>query len=292
MAEKPSTIRVQAPAKVNLILRVLDRRADGYHNLWSLMHTVGLTDRLTLRLTDRHQDIRLQCNIPDLPTDGRNLVVKAATQFLAAAVRSCGVEIELQKTIPMGGGLGGGSSDAAATLMALNRLLGLDWPPSRLAGIGAGLGSDVPFFLFAPSAVISGKGEAVVPVTVKGSRWIVLVNPGAAINTGWAYQRLAEQRTSIKPLSAELEQVSRSGSISWDEVLPLMENDFEPALAASHPVLADLKAELCWAGAEAALLSGSGATVFGVFQDESRARRASARLEQPPGRTVFTVPAQ
>lgn len=292
MAEKPSTIRVQAPAKVNLILRVLDRRADGYHNIWSLMHTVGLTDTLTLRLTDRHQDIRLQCNIPDLPTDGRNLVVKAATQFLTAAVRSSGVEIDLQKAIPMGGGLGGGSSDAAATLTALNRLLELNWPPSRLTDIAAGCGSDVPFFLYAPSAVISGKGEAVVPVTVKGSRWIVLVNPGVAINTGWAYQRLAEQRTSIKPLSTEHEQISRNGSISWDEVLPLMENDFEPALAASHPVLADLKAELRRAGAEAALLSGSGATVFGVFRDESRARRASARLEQQPGWAVFTVPAQ
>ncbi len=291
MPSEPKSVQRTAPAKVNLILRVLDRRPDGYHNLWSLMQTVGLTDTLSVRLNPIHQDVRLTCQVSDLPTDGRNLIVKAAETLRAAAGRREGFDIDLRKTIPMGGGLGGGSSNAAATLVAVNEVLELNWSTAKLAKIGAKLGSDVPFFLYAPSGVISGKGETVSPVTIKGSRWIVLVNPGFGVNTGWAYQRLAETRGVARPLSLAHERLGRQGGLTWEEVIPLMENDFEAALAGSHPVLGELKAELQQAGAEAALLSGSGATVFGIFPNEAEARRAVLLLSAQPGRTVFAVPA-
>jgi 4-diphosphocytidyl-2-C-methyl-D-erythritol kinase len=286
-----SSVCLTAPAKVNLILRVLDRRPDGYHNLWSLMQTVGLGDRLSIRLNREHGEIRLRCEVPGLPTDGRNLIVKAAGALRTAAGRTDGLDIDLQKAIPMGGGLGGGSSDAATTLLAVNQVLGLNWSRAKLAELSVPLGSDVPFFLYAPTAVISGKGETVTPVTVKGSRWLVLVNPGFGVNTGWAYQRLAERRKGIRPLSPAHERMARGGTLSWDDVIPQMENDFEEALAESHPQLAELKQEIRQTGAEAALLSGSGATVFGLFVDESGARRAVSILSAVPGRAVFAVPA-
>jgi 4-diphosphocytidyl-2-C-methyl-D-erythritol kinase len=286
-------IRVAAPAKVNLILRVLDRRPDGYHNLWSLMQTVALEDQVSVRLRPDATELRLSCDDPALPTDGRNLATRAAALVLESAYRQSrrrvGVEIHLAKRIPAGGGLGGGSSDAAATIMGLNRLLGLDWSAGEMARVGQSLGSDVPFFFFAPSAVIRGRGEEVAPVTLTGERWVVLVNPGFPIETRWAYERLAGARRGVRQLAEGLKRLDGKAVFSWDEVIPLMENDFEEVLAPVHQVIGTIKTELVSLGAEAALLSGSGATVFGIFRDENAARRAREAVGLIEGRRAFAV---
>jgi 4-diphosphocytidyl-2-C-methyl-D-erythritol kinase len=286
-------VRVSAPAKVNLILRVLDRRPDGYHNLWSLMQTVALEDQVSVRLCPDSTELRLFCDDPALPTDGRNLVTRAATLVLNEAHRQSqrrvGVEIHLAKRIPAGGGLGGGSSDAAATIVGLNRLLGLGWSAEEMARVGQSLGSDVPFFFFAPSAVIRGRGEEVVPVVLTGERWVVLVNPGFPIETRWAYERLAGARRGVRQLSEGLRRLDGKAALSWDEVIPLMENDFEEALTPVHQMIGTIKAELVLLGAEAALLSGSGATVFGIFRDENSARRARETVSLTEGRRAFAV---
>ena len=146
----PSEITVFAPAKINVILRILDRRPDGFHNLWSIMQTVALDDEVQIRLRADRQDIRLRCDATQLAADQSNLVYRAATEMLARAQQSIGLDIELRKRIPMGAGLGGGSSDAAATIIGLNHLLQLEWSPTQMADAGQSLGSDVPFFLFAP----------------------------------------------------------------------------------------------------------------------------------------------
>ncbi len=291
-------VLILAPAKVNLVLRVLDRRSDGYHNLWSLMHTVGLEDELHVRLTaepDASSPVRLACDDPTLPTDGRNLVRRAAELVLDRAAAqgrpAPGVDIQLTKRIPMGGGLGGGSSDAAATILGLNHVLGLGWSVSEMAKLGESLGSDVPFFLFAPCARVRGRGEDVAPLTLAGTRWVVLVNPGFPIETRWAYQRLAESRRVARPLSASLVTLMGRDRLSWNEVVPLMENDFEGALAPVHPALTVIKTELLLAGAEGALLSGSGATVFGIFHDEAVAVRARDLVGRSEGRRAFAAPA-
>ncbi|MDE3242592.1 MAG: 4-(cytidine 5'-diphospho)-2-C-methyl-D-erythritol kinase [Nitrospirota bacterium] len=291
-------VRVCAPAKVNLILRVLDRRPDGYHNLWSLMHTVGVEDDLQFQLTAEPVatfTVRLACDDPTLPTDGRNLVRRAAELVLAqAAAQGCpprAVDIRLTKRIPMGGGLGGGSSDAAATILGLNRLLGLGWSASEMAKLGESVGSDVPFFFFAPCARVRGRGEDVAPLTLAGARWVVLVNPGFPIETRWAYQCLAESRREVRPLAPALVKLMGRETLSWNEVVPLMENDFEGALAPIHPALAAIKTELLLAGAEGALLSGSGATVFGIFRDEATAMRAKDLVGRSEGRRAFAAPA-
>ena len=269
-------VRIRAPAKVNLILRVLDRRADGFHNLWSLMQTVALEDELSIQLRSGSQEVRLECSDQSLPTDHRNLVARAASLVLQHTGSSFGLDISLTKRIPMEAGLGGGSSDAAATIMGLNHLLGLDWSPEDMGKLGQCLGSDVPFFFFAPSAVVRGKGEEVTRVQVNGQRWVVLVHPSLAIETRWAYEQLTSTRQTVRPLSDAVRKLAAKKAITWDEVIPLMENDFEEALVPTYGAFREIKQELLAQGADAALLSGSGSTVFGLFRAEAEAGSARA----------------
>ncbi len=285
-----SDITVFAPAKVNVILRILDRRSDGFHNLWSVMQTVALDDEVQIRLRVDRQDIQLRCDVTDLATDQSNLVYRAAAAVLARAEQSVGLDIELRKRIPMGAGLGGGSSDAAATIIGLNCLLQLKWSPAQMAEVGQSLGSDVPFFLFAPAACVTGRGETVRPVVVEGARWVVLVNPGFGVNTKWAYQELAAARTSVRPLSYAQQELDRQSRVDWAQLMAAAENDFEAPVFAAHGKLREIKQSLQAHGAEIALLSGSGATVFGVFADEAGARRSHAQFVSEMFMNVFTIP--
>jgi 4-diphosphocytidyl-2-C-methyl-D-erythritol kinase len=285
-----SEITVFAPAKVNVILRILDRRPDGFHNLWSVMQTVALDDEVQIKLRADRQDIQLRCDATQLAADQSNLVYRAAAAVLARAQQSVGLDIELRKRIPMGAGLGGGSSDAAATIIGLNRLLQLDWFPAQMADVGQSLGSDVPFFLFAPSAFVSGRGETVRPVVVEEMRWVVLVNPGFGVDTKWAYQELAARRTTVTPLSPVQRELDRQSRVSWAQLIAAAENDFEAPVFAAHGKLREIKRNLQAHGAEIALLSGSGATVFGVFANETRARLAQAHFVSDNSMKVFVTP--
>ena len=278
---------VRAPAKVNLILRILDRLPTGYHQIWSIMQTVDLADRLTIRVVPSTTVITLQCQHSTVPKDRTNLVYQAAELVLNQAGSSVGLEIDLEKHIPMAAGMGGGSSDAAATIFGLVRLLDLDWSLSDMAQIGAQLGSDVPFFFSAPSALVRGWGQEVLPLSMAGERWIVLVNPGFPIETKWAYDQLASTRKQVLPIGEHLKKIEVDQSISWDRLTALLENDFEPAIFPVFPELKNIKAEFLAAGAEAALLSGSGATMFGVFSDESVALQAKSDLGHVTQRNIF-----
>ena len=230
----PSEITVFAPAKINLILRILDRRPDGFHNLWSIMQTVALEDEVQIRLCPSRQGIHLSCDVGQLAADQSNLVYRAADAVLERARSSIGLEIELRKRIPMGAGLGGGSSDAAATIVGLNRLLRLGWSSLEMADVGQSLGSDVPFFLFAPSALVAGRGETVRPVVVEGARWVVLANPGFGVNTKWAYQELAASRMGVRPLSPAQCELDRQSRVSWSQLIASAENDFEAPVFSAH----------------------------------------------------------
>jgi 4-diphosphocytidyl-2-C-methyl-D-erythritol kinase len=285
-----SEITVFAPAKINVTLRILDRRPDGFHNLWSIMQTVALEDEVQIRLRADRQDIRLRCDSTQLAADQSNLVYRAAAEVLERAQHAIGLDIELRKRIPMGAGLGGGSSDAAATIIGLNHLLRLKWSPTQMADVGQSLGSDVPFFLFAPSAFVAGRGESVRSVVIEDVRWVVLVNPRFGVNTKWAYQELAATRTAVTPLSKVQRELDRQSRVSWLQLNAAAENDFEAPVFASHEGLREIKRTLQAQGAEIALLSGSGATVFGVFVDEVRARLAQAQFVSENLMDVFVVP--
>ena len=286
----PSEITVFAPAKINLILRILDRRPDGFHNLWSIMQTVALEDEVCIKLCADRPGIQLRCDATQLATNHSNLVYHAAAVVLARAQQSIGLDIELRKRIPMGAGLGGGSSDAAATIIGLNNLLRLEWSPKQMADVGQSLGSDVPFFLFAPSACVAGRGETVQPVVVEGARWVVLVNPGFEVDTKWAYQELASTRTTVTPLSRAQRELDGQSKMSWAQLIAAAENDFEAPVFSAHGRLREIKRSLQAYGAEIALLSGSGATVFGVFSHETLARRAQAQFVKDDFMKVFVVP--
>lgn len=287
---KAAHVRVQAPAKINLILRILDRRPDGYHDVWSLMQTVALCDDLRIAIHPAESPaIDLRCDDAALPADKTNLVFRAAALVLDRTGHRVRISIELQKRIPMGAGLGGGSSDAAATILALNHLLELGWSRSMMADIGQMLGSDVPFFFAAPTAVATGRGEAVEATALAENRWVLLVNPGFAVDTRWAYRQLSSTRRGIVPLHAAAERLGRMPVVEWPAIIDAAANDFEEPVYRAHPILREIKDGLIAAGAEMALLSGSGATVFGIFRDEARASRAHALFGRDSERKIFLV---
>ena len=256
------------------------------------MHTVGLTDEITLAMRPAAaSQIALRCDHAALAVDRSNLVYRAAQLVLERVDRPIDLSITLTKRIPLGAGLGGGSSDAAATILGLVRLLGLGWSVQQMAEVGQQLGSDVPFFFVAPAACVTGRGEHVRPVQVTGRRWIVLVSPGFPVPTKWAYQQLAATRAGVRPLSAAMQALDRRAELDWSEVIPLVENDFEAPVFGHHPVLAQIKSQLLGLGAEVALLSGSGATMFGVFREQTAAQQAADVCGRNPGMTAYAVPA-
>ena len=255
------------------------------------MQTVGLEDELRLTVTpDRPVRIDLRCDHAQLASDQSNLVYRAAQLVLERAGQSAEVSITLTKRIPLGAGLGGGSSDAAATILGLAKLLGLSWSGEQMAAIGQRLGSDVPFFFVAPTACVTGRGEHVRPVRLLGRRWITLVNPGFPVETKRAYQQLVSTRAAVRPLSGAHRHLDVQSEMDWSEVTQAAENDFETPVFARHPVLADIKRRLLDAGAEVALLSGSGATMFGVFREQTVAERAAALFVEEGQMKAVAVP--
>ncbi len=290
MGNVDRSLLLHPPAKVNLILKIFDRLSNGYHALWSFMQTVGVADELTLRVTDEFEGIRLECSDHSLSVPAGNLVYRAAELVLRQAGVSMGIDLKLAKDIPVGAGLGGGSSDAAATIIGLNYLLGLGWTNGDMATLGQTLGSDVPFFIEAPTAVVHGWGQRIIPKTLEAVRWIVLVNPGFSIKTGQAYSCLDETRRTVLSLPAALKSFEKASSVSWHRILAWMENDFEMVLFNDYPVLADIKKTLLAVGAEGALLSGSGSTLFGVFRDQASATRAQEVFAGTPEYQVAIGP--
>ena len=261
-------MRFLAPAKVNLSLRVLGRREDGFHSLDSLMVRVSVFDALEIERSDTG-GIAFSCDAGDVPSDDTNLVVRAARLFCSKLAVAPDLRIHLQKVIPHGGGLGGGSSDAATTLLALNTMFGTGLSKDALSLIGAQIGSDVPFFLYESAARISGRGEVVVPAaSVRGLR-ILLVKPPFGVPTPWAYKRWKE--------SIELPGVPYgTQSLARVELI----NDLERPVFEKYLFLADLKQWLMQQPElEGALMSGSGATVFGVIRDGKNTEALKERLK-------------
>ena len=286
-------VEVAAHGKINLILRILDRRPDAYHNLWSVMQTFELADTVTAEIDDA-AGIHLTCEGADLPEGSSNLAYQAAERMLSRLNRRDGIRLLLRKRLPVSAGVGGGSSDAAATIRALAVLWETGWSPAEMAAVGQELGSDVPFFFYGPTALVEGRGERVSPLQLEGDRWLLLVNPGVAIPTAWAYGKLAAARAD-RPLAHHPPSLAGAMArgetpvMKWDTMLPLMENDFEPVMEREHPVLREIRLGLLESGAEAAMLCGSGSTVFGVFTSEPAARTAARGLgERSSWRTWVT----
>lgn len=274
---------ILAPAKINWSLKVLNQRPDGYHNIISLLQCIELFDELKFELSN---NIELISNL-DIPIE-QNLVYKAALVFKEYYKVDEGAKIWLHKSIPTGAGLGGGSSDAAHTLIGLNRLWKLKLDNDKLMKIGQKIGSDVPFFFNCPLAKVKGRGEIVTPLNIETSYTLLLVKPLINIPTSWAYRTLKQLRTNKsqfldnKENTTELKEkvdtlLIYKALIQRDFTLlrELLNNDFESLIINHFPIIGEIKNELLNSGAHIAMLTGSGSTVFGVFNNRHDALIAS-----------------
>jgi 4-diphosphocytidyl-2-C-methyl-D-erythritol kinase len=296
------TLRLRAPGKVNLGLRIFERRPDGYHRLESLFVPIDLADTVDVALRPSPGvtlALRGEC-AAGVPADGRNLAVRAAEAFLAAAGRSDGVAIGLEKRVPSPGGLGGGSSDAAAVLLGLAALLPDAVASDRLRALALGLGADVPFFLAAEPSLVGGIGEEILPLLGIPSFVLLLAHPGVSLATSAVYAEHAAGASltprspgpSIRALLALREEAgrARAGVGGFQSSLrALVANDLEPAASRLCPEVPELHEEIEATGALAVSLSGSGPTVFGVFPDERAAGEAQRRIARRPGLRTWVV---
>jgi len=275
----PDSVSIDAPAKVNLRLSILAREASGYHSLESLFCAISLADRVTVRRAGAGAGVALRVDGDvDTGPPERNLAVRAARAFHAALGSEPALEIELAKRIPSAAGLGGGSSDAAATLLALNALHGEPLGSGLLLQLAIELGSDVPFFLCgSPLALGWGRGERLLALPPLPARAVLVAHPGVAMPTAEAFARIAEERgPSPAPRAFRIHAAELA---DWDSVAPMAENDFEPPVTARIPVLRDALAAMRGAGAEVALLAGSGSSVFGVFREDAERDAARGAVE-------------
>ena len=278
-------LTLPAFAKINLRLHVKGKRADGYHDLDTVFQTISLHDTIELRLIDGPHII-LSCDDRSLTTNDENLVMRAAKSLQAFSGAERGARIRLQKRIPVQAGLGGGSSDASVTLIGLSRLWRLDLAEPELAAIGSQLGADVAVFFFGGSAHAAGIGDQIEILEDVAERFLLIVKPNANINTADAYAAL-DERSLTSHNSKTILSSSRQSADSDKIGLANLRNDFEAVVFELEPEIRRAKNALMQAGANAALLAGSGSAVFGVFDSEDAQRRAIQAIELETGWRVF-----
>ncbi|HXM33018.1 MAG TPA: 4-(cytidine 5'-diphospho)-2-C-methyl-D-erythritol kinase [Chthoniobacterales bacterium] len=271
-------MQLYAPAKINLSLEIKARREDGFHEIETLMTPISLADRLTIERADETEGVDFSCDDAALPAGENNLVVRAAKLFQKSTKTSGGLRLSLEKKIPHGAGLGGGSSDAATTLLGLNELFATRLGQKDLMELAAQLGSDVPFFIAQSAAVCRGRGEIVSPMKLPSALRLLLVKPDFGVPTPSAYARWKDSR-ELPGVDYAPQEFSRV----------LFRNDLERPVFEKFVLLAYLKTWLRQqAEVGAALLAGSGSTVFAVLRDGADAEKLGARVHENIDATLWT----
>jgi 4-diphosphocytidyl-2-C-methyl-D-erythritol kinase len=274
-------LKLPSFAKINWSLRILGKRRDGYHEVATVLQSISLCDELVFELRE-DQEIRVTCDDPAIPVDETNLIVRAGR----ALSERHGADIKLVKRIPAKGGLGGGSSNAAVTLVALNAVWQLGLGESDLRQIGSGLGADVPFFLIGGTALATGTGTELRAIADVAKTWLLVVTPNASVSTATAYKMLnAPSLTTFESLS--ILASSFTEPFSGDSSQWRLHNDFEGVIFEMEPEIRRAKLALLEAGARNALLAGSGSSVFGIFTDEAERDQALGNLRCETGWRVF-----
>ena len=271
----PKKLQFKTPAKINLGLHIHKKREDGFHELETILQMVTWFDELQLEGTC--EKVELFCDTPEIPSDETNLVVKAARLLQKHFPGRCaGVNITLKKSIPSGAGLGGGSGNAAGVLLALNHLWDLKISRENLIALSGELGSDVPFFLISPCAIGTGKGEILEPIKNPINLYVLMIYPNLPLSTPWVYGNLKLKLTKHKNnISILTNFLMRS---DFAQLGAGLYNDLEPIVFKRYPEILEIKNELLRSGAGGALLSGSGSTVFGIFDNPDLAKKALARF--------------
>jgi 4-diphosphocytidyl-2-C-methyl-D-erythritol kinase len=286
LAGTPVAVTVRAHAKINLDLRVLGLRPDGFHELRTVFQAISLHD--TLACMPREGPFAIECELAGVPLDGTNLIWRAA-DALWRALRRTGpprdMVVRLDKQIPLQAGLGGGSADAAAAMVGLARAWRVRLRPAQFTDVAAGLGADVPFFLAGGTALGLGRGDEIYPLADLPQHWIVLLLPGFGVSTGEAFGWYDAERDLVRgPLVREPQHVPGP----WPSRAAQMINDLEAPIARHHPEIDQMKSALRRAGALAAAMSGSGSAVFGLFQKRRDAEVAVERLSGSGWRVLLT----
>jgi 4-diphosphocytidyl-2-C-methyl-D-erythritol kinase len=271
-------MQLLAPAKINLSFEIKGRRADGFHEIETLMAPISLADRITIERAGDDGEIHFSCDETSLPSGGDNLVVRAAKLFREAMGITTGITITLEKKIPHGAGLGGGSSDAASTLLGLDELFGTRLGQEKLMKLAAQLGSDVPFFVVDSAAVCRGRGEIVTPISLETRFRLVLLKPDFGVPTPWAYGRWKESR-KLPGVDYSAQEFKGVGFV----------NDLERPVFEKFVLLAHLKTWLRQQSEVAvALMSGSGSTVFAILREEVAGEELTARARAEIDSTLWT----
>jgi 4-diphosphocytidyl-2-C-methyl-D-erythritol kinase len=287
----PRTLEKKSPCKVNLLLNILGRRADGFHELETVMQPVDYCDRL--EFARGGGGIELTCDDPRLTTDAGNLVHRAASAFREAAGISEGVRIRLEKRIPLAAGLGGGSGNAAVTLLGLNELFDAPLGPEQLAALAAKLGSDVAFFLQTKPSLATGRGEKIIslePFPALRGMALLLIHPGFGVSTAWAYQNLARFPEALngRPGRAQkLIEALQNGGLT--EAAAEFYNSLEAPVLEKYPLLALFQEFLRANGAAVALMSGSGSTTFALLEDRRAAKGLVEKFKGKFGEAGWTA---
>lgn len=278
-------LRLNAYAKVNLGLSVLQRREDGYHEVETVLHTVALHDEITLR--EAGEGVKVVADTDTVPTGPDSLVYRAAALLREEHGVQRPVEIEVRKRIPVAAGLGGGSADAAVTLMGLAQMWKLRLDGRGLHTLAGRLGSDVPFFLIGGAAVARGRGERVQPLPPLPATWVVLARPRIAVLTEWAYKQIRPAEISHRPdIRLLIDAVTQRDVTA---VGRLVGNIFETIIAAHHPIVAEVKSCILRGEAYGAAMTGTGPTVFGLMANEAAARRVAETLGAMDNLDVFVT---
>jgi len=262
-------MQVLAPAKINLSLKILGRRSDGFHEIETVLAPISLYDEIKVEKRSGKTGIVFRCDVPSVPQGDDNLVVRAAKAFVAKAKIDAAISIELHKKIPHGAGLGGGSSDAASMLLALNELFETNLPSEALSKIAETIGSDIPFFIFQSAAVCKGRGELVTALKLRQSLSLLLLKPGFAVSTSWAYHHWQGSR--------EIPSVSYATQEFGGQTFV---NDLERPVFEKFVFLAQLKMWLLkQPEVDVALMSGSGSATFAVLREDAEADRIAERAK-------------
>ena len=278
---------VKANAKINLTLDILNKRADGYHEVAMVMQAVGLFD--TIHLTQAAAGIALRLDTRELPADEGNLAFRAARVFLDAYHISDGVRIEIEKRIPIAAGLAGGSADAAGVLRGLNALFAVGATADDLAALGARLGSDVPFCVYGGTMAAAGRGEILTLLPAVTEAWAVLAKPPVAVSTAWAYGAFDREKPPSALRTAAMIDAVKSGDL--ERIAAGLSNDLERVTQKAHPVIGEYRRILRENGALNSLMTGSGPTVYALAKTEREAERAAEAIRGTHSEAeVFVVP--
>ena len=268
-------IKVESPSKINIGLNVVGKRNDGFHNLQTVFYPLLLIDKLTFQKSDK---LKLTSNSKKIKEINDNLILEAIKSIEDETGLKIKVKISLEKNIPIGAGLGGGSSNAASTLKAIKKLYELKLDYKKLSELSLKLGSDVPFFLSAVPSYAESRGEKLIPLNLEIQYPILVVNPGINLSTRWAFEKIIPSKPNCNLVQL------LSGKLDFTEIRNQVKNDFEPIVFKEYPRIDKIKKDLYEKGANFALMSGTGSTVFGIFSNLQKALSAEEYFKQ----TYFT----